>query len=951
MSETRSCSHCMGAVPADSPLGLCPQCLLIMGMDTLSVTPGAGDDGDLKIEEQSTHGPHSLPPLPTRLGDYQIQRLLGKGGMGVVYEAEHVETGRRMALKLLAQGFDSSQRRTRFIREGRLAAAVNHPHSVYVYGTEEINGVPAIAMELVDGGTLRDRVKESGPLPIGEAADAILQVISGLEAAQEVGVLHRDVKPANCFVDLEGKTKIGDFGLSISNETQAIPDLSSDGRMLGTPAYASPEQLRGEPLDVRSDIYSVGATLYYLLTGRHPFDADDLVEMLSLVFEQAAPNPKNFRDDIPDGICEAVLRCLHKQAGNRFHSYEELRQALLPFRSSAPTPATYGRRILAGYIDQFVIGAIPTAIVLGVLLGGSQPEDWTASFRFMVAGSIGVIGMLYFGLLEGTIGASIGKRVCGLRVVSEDRSEPSFLRILGRSSVYLFVPAVPAWTYGFFVPAAFGETPTNWWEHVIASSSLLVLGIVFCTARKSNGWAGLHEFLSHTRVVMKSEKARRPVIFVAEPTSSNVGERDCLGPFHILQTLRRENDEAWYLGFDSRLLRRVWLRATTKDKPTVAASVRDQKRATRLRWIGGRRQDHDSWDAFEAPKGQALLRIIESPQPWDAVRYWLIDLAEELIAAQQAGNVPTLSLDRIWITKDGRVKLLDFPVPSLSGTADVTRKNNGSGTVDPQKSIWEQVTSGRQETRAFLKEVAVSALSGRHISGEELNQHNGNLPLPLHARGSLLALSDSIDLKIWTEHLRETLDRPTNITQRQRTGMLGALVAPSLVLAMIQVIIFCYLDYRQTKSELERVAAAHMSSEPTTVTIRNHATVHRFVQMITVALVSVSSFLSVEALGAAFCSVLFRGGPILWLWNSTFVTENGKPASRLRLLMRNIVAWGPMWTFPIWFALMMPLLKHPSGGTLFMLLLGVIIAGCTQLALLPERGLADRIVGTRMVRR
>ena len=197
------------------------------------------------------------------------------------------------------------------------------------------------------------------------------------------------------------------------------------------------------------------------------------------------------------------------------------------------------------------------------------------------------------------------------------------------------------------------------------------------------------------------------------------------------------------------------------------------------------------------------------------------------------------------------------------------------------------------------------------------------------------ALSESIALRIWTAHLRDTLNRPTKVTRRQRTGMLGALVAPSLVLAMIQVVIFCYLDYRQIKTENEQVAAARMSSEPTRVTIRNHAAAHRFVQMVTVALVSVSSFLSVEALGAAFCSVLFRGGPILWLWNSTFVTENGKPASRLRLLIRNIVAWGPMWTFPIWFALLMPLLRHPSGGTLFAILLGLIIATCTQLALLP----------------
>ncbi|MFT7641960.1 MAG: putative RDD family membrane protein YckC, partial [Pirellulaceae bacterium] len=737
MSETRKCSHCKGAVLADSPLGLCPQCLLIMGMDTLSVTPGAGDDGDLAEEEQLTHGPNSLPPLPTRLGDYQIQRLLGKGGMGVVYEAEHLETGRRMALKLLAQGFDSSQRRTRFIREGRLAAAVNHPHSVYVYGTEEINGVPAIAMELVDGGTLRDRVKESGPMPIGEVIDAILQVISGLEAAQEVGVLHRDVKPANCFIDLNGKTKIGDYGLSISNEAQAIPDLSSDGRMLGTPAYASPEQLRGEPLDVRSDIYSLGATLYYLLTGRHPFDADDLIKMLSLVFETPAPNPKKFRSDIPDGICEAVLRCLSKQAGDRFHSYEELRQVLVRFRSSAPTPATYGRRILAGYIDQFIIGAIPTAIVLGVLLGGSQPDQWTASFRFMIAGSIGLIGMLYFGLLEGTIGASIGKRICGLRVVSEDRSEPSFLRILGRSSLYLFVPAVPAWTYGFFVPAAFGDTPTNLWEHLIASSSLIVLGIVFCCARKSNGWAGLHELASHTRVVMKPEKTRRPVIFMGEPTSSNLGERANLGPFHILQTLRSTGNKAWYLGFDPRLLRRVWLRGTTQDQPTVADSVRDQKRATRLRWIGGRREEHDSWDAFEAPKGQALLRIIEQPQSWDSVRYWLIDLAEELIAAQRAGNVPTLALDRIWITSDGRVKLLDFPVPSL--TDDELPLDDNA-----------QLPSDFLCSHNFLKEVAVSALSGHHVSGDELDDHSCDFPLPLHARRLLMALTDSMDLRIWT---------------------------------------------------------------------------------------------------------------------------------------------------------------------------------------------------------
>ena len=182
--------------------------------------------------------------------------------MGTVFDAEHLESGRRVALKLLTQRLDSPEARQRFLREGRLAASINHTNCVYVYGTEEINGIPAIAMEIVTGGTLQSRVKTSGPMPIAEAVDTIIDVIDGLQAAQSIGILHRDVKPANCYRDSNGSVKVGDFGLSISTTGRADSMVTADGAYIGTPAFSSPEQIRGEELSVRSDIYAVGVTLF-----------------------------------------------------------------------------------------------------------------------------------------------------------------------------------------------------------------------------------------------------------------------------------------------------------------------------------------------------------------------------------------------------------------------------------------------------------------------------------------------------------------------------------------------------------------------------------------------------------------------------------------------------------------------------------------------------------------
>ena len=230
-------------------------------MVSMASASGASASGEPRLTAGQTWGP------------YRIGRLLGRGGMGEVYEAESLETGRRLALKLLRSRLEKADDRARFLREGQLAASISHPHTVYIFGSEEIEGMPVISMELLPGGTLKERVAANGPMPPEEAVAAVMDIIGGLDAAQAAGVLHRDIKPSNCFIDDDGAVKVGDFGLSISTLARDVHHDLETGAFQGTPQFAPPEQLRGEPLDIRADIYAVGATLYYLLTGQPPFDA------------------------------------------------------------------------------------------------------------------------------------------------------------------------------------------------------------------------------------------------------------------------------------------------------------------------------------------------------------------------------------------------------------------------------------------------------------------------------------------------------------------------------------------------------------------------------------------------------------------------------------------------------------------------------------------------------
>jgi eukaryotic-like serine/threonine-protein kinase len=772
------CPICGRELPPGVRPARCPHCLLQQGLPASA----ANDPGDTLAVAETSPG-RALPQPGESLGHYRIERVLGEGGMGAVFEAEDIENGRRVALKVLGHRLDSPEARSRFFREGRLAASVNHPNSVYVFGTEEVAGVPVIAMELVAGGTLQDRVLRQGPMPVGQAVDSALQIIAGLEAAQKVGVLHRDIKPSNCFVEADGTVKIGDFGLSISTLVRTEPAITAAGGFLGTPAFASPEQLRGDELTVRSDIYSVGVTLHYLLTGRHPFDAPDMVRLLATVLERRAESPAQWRPELPADLCRVVLRCLEKDPEKRFRNYGELREALMPYASTAPTPATLGLRFAAYAVDTALLAA-PVGLVnilINLLMGSTQAGGISLAAAILtqmtvydasallVHNACGLTLVLaYYAWLEGTWGASIGKRICGLRVARLDRTVPGWRRALLRAVIITGTPTV-LWLLGWHAAHAWasGSSVYQW----ITGIGLLILPTrlaIFVTARKRNGYAGIHDLLTGTRVVLKATYQDRPALPLRPEALPEVTALPLVGPYHVLNQIGRQDGRELLLAFDSRLLRRVWIRKQPPGAPPIPTSLRQLSRPGRLRWLTARRTDTEAWDAYEATSGQPLLSLIAQPQEWAPVRYWLLDVAEELLAATRDGTAPaTLSLNRVWITADGRAKLLDFSTLEIDDLPAGTSTPNEISASTPQ---------------LFLKLVATAALHAR-VSGPGAADLLTPFPPPLHASRFLETLQPGTDLNQCVADLRTLLPMRAQVSRVQRALLLGAALAFPIIVA------------------------------------------------------------------------------------------------------------------------------------------------------------------------
>src|SRR5438552_3503845 len=299
-------------------------------------------DADAATEPPSQSSARASRSVPEVVAGYRLLRSLGTGGMGTVYEAEDISSARHVALKLISCEFATSQDTVeRFRQEGRLASMIVHPRCVFVLTADEQAGQPYIVMELMSGKTLQDLVKARGPLPIEEAVAKIMDVMEGLQEAHQLGVIHRDVKPSNCFVEADGRVKVGDFGLAKS--LIADQHLTKTGLFLGTPLYASPEQIKAERVDQQTDVYSLAATLYFLLTGRAPFQSRDAAATVARIVSDSPPSMRSLRPEIPASLDKIVRHGLERERKHRWHNLEDFQAALLPFVS---TQLCVGRRAL-----------------------------------------------------------------------------------------------------------------------------------------------------------------------------------------------------------------------------------------------------------------------------------------------------------------------------------------------------------------------------------------------------------------------------------------------------------------------------------------------------------------------------------------------------------------------------------------------------------------------------
>ena len=737
-STKDKCSRCGAAIPAASTEELCPACLM---SGALEPTGSKTETNAMEPRESlSRHGP---PKFPCDFGGYRLLGTLGRGGMGVVYEAEQLATGRRVALKMLDQELDSPEMRQRFLREGRLAARVSHPNSLYIFGSEEIEGLPAITMEIAGCGTLKDELKKRGPLPVTEAVDAMLDVISGLESAFANGVLHRDIKPSNCFVCPDGSVKVGDFGLSVSTLARTDTFVTTHGKILGTPAYASPEQLRGDTVDVRADVYSVGATLFTLLTDQAPFEGANAVQVVANAVNQKPRLLTELRKDVPPGLERIVDQCLAKEPGGRFPNYAALRDALLPFSSKEPEPASLKIRVAAGWIDYLIAFLVPYVILMlsvGAATFHNQPfvERTLYSWRYYIA--FLTLGFLYFSIVEGIWGAGLGKRFKGLRVVRTDGRAPGLMRALSR--VVITIGSIEAVRIPLLLATFFPSSAT-----ITGMEALLYIGatnvcawipvLLTLRARRENGFATVWDRMTGTRVVVNPKGVVRPSIEPENRPAVFLERAELLGPFQVLQEIVPGK---WLAASDPVLRRPVWL--LRNDAPELPLVRRDLARPGRMRWLQRVTTADGAWDAFEATEGIALSQLVEGGRrvPWSRLRHWLHDLASELWDATGDQSLPTeLSLDHVWITAQGRAVLLDQPWPGCRKAAERVRVGSSSGQ------------------QRFLNAVAALAES---------------TSLPLHARPVLQNLREGRfeKLSFLAGTLRGLLDKPAEINEGIRAG-------------------------------------------------------------------------------------------------------------------------------------------------------------------------------------
>jgi serine/threonine protein kinase len=349
---------------------------------------GASEEARSSFLESSTLQVTLTPG--TKLGDYEVQKLIGSGGMGEVYRARDLRLKRDVAIKVLPSFFSSDKERLRrFEQEAQAAAALNHPNILAIFQMGTYQGAPYLVSELLEGETLREEIRR-GPLPARKAIEQAAQIARGLAAAHDKGIVHRDLKPENLFATKDGRIKILDFGLAKLKQQPARKAASAlsggegtePGVVMGTAGYMSPEQVRGKPADHRTDIFSFGAILYEMLTARRAFQKTTSAETMSAILNEEPPAVSQTAREIPPALQRTVHRCLEKSLEQRFQSASDLAFALEALSDSSVTPGSAQFAVPARRRNWRVIFALVGAVL--VLSGFAYLVWWPEAVPIVV---------------------------------------------------------------------------------------------------------------------------------------------------------------------------------------------------------------------------------------------------------------------------------------------------------------------------------------------------------------------------------------------------------------------------------------------------------------------------------------------------------------------------------------------------------------------------------------
>ena len=377
--------------------------------------------------------------------------------------------------------------------------------------------------------------------------------------------------------------------------------------------------------------------------------------------------------------------------------------------------------------------------------------------------------VLYFAFLEGRRGCSLGKLICRLRVIGVDRNPPGFLKAGLRALLVFLIPSSLIWIVSLRDPVEFTTNSADPVNLAVGLSYYAILATLFLTARRCNGLASLVDLATKTRVVRRMRLQERPLPEGGDVSGETVaipeaGEK--LGPYCILEVVEELGDSRWLIGYDGRLLRKVWLRVVSSGADPVSQELGQLSRVGRLRWIAGRREGKENWDAYEYPGGESFLALTERQgASWESARYWLLDLAREIASAEAEDRVPVLSLSRIWITEKGRAKLLDFPVPGHSREEETICESSG------------------ELLRAVLEKA--------------------ERPLPLYAGALEGVFSEPGPASRYAEAVLSVLNRFTRVSRARRAAMLaGCMAIPLLATVMLMFGVKMMVDFQENQPEL-----------------------------------------------------------------------------------------------------------------------------------------------------